>query len=235
MRTILLLLVIICLVACSNKPQPKINNDGINERAMIISNPNSKILYKRWCELCDSMIACGKKLMPNQHFPLLEKGCKLNKEQKVFCTLSPLYNVGDTVYILEKINSYTTTVLFAFWNRKSGNVYGSDKVYEYRYMRYQEKGILNEGKKVKYDSVFIKNDPEIFSFSEKLIKTCNEWDTLQLSKNKELDDVSGEHKHMLAYRIIFLTDDHFDLKCVKIARQGNVGDETTEPYEVIPN
>ena len=75
---------------------------------------------------------------------------------------------------------------------------------------------------------------EIFSFSEKLIKTCSEWDTLQLSENRELDGVSGEHRHMLAYRIIFLTDDQFDLKCVKIARQGNVGDETTEPYEVIP-
>ena len=98
-------------------------------------------------------------------------------------------------------------------------------------MRYQEKGILNEGEKVICDSVFIKNDPDIFSFSEKLIKTCSEWDTLQLSENRELDGVSGEHRHMLAYRIIFLTDDQFDLKCVKIARQGNVGDETTETYE----
>ena len=198
------------------------------------TDPKPKILYKRWCELSDSMIAYGKKLMPNQHSPLLEKGCKLNKEQKVFCTLSPLYNVGDTVYILEEINSYTSTVLFAFWNKKSGDVYGTDKVYEYRYMRYQKKGILNEGKKEICDSVFIKNDPDVCSFSEKLIKTCNDWDTLQLKKNKNLDGVSGEHRYMLAYRIIFLTDNQFDFKCVKIASQGNIGDETTEPYMVIP-
>ena len=202
-----------CLVACYNKSQPRINNDGINEYTTNFSDTKSEIPYKRWCELCDSMVACGSRLMPNQYSTFLEKGCRLNKEQKIFSTLFPLYNVGDTVYILEKINSYTTTVLFAFWNRKSGNVYGSDKVYEY---------------------IFIKNDPEIFSFSEKLIKTCSEWDTLQLSENRELDGVSGEHRHMLAYRIIFLTDDQFDLKCVKVARQGNVGDETTEPYEVIP-
>ena len=198
------------------------------------TDPKPKILYKRWCELSDSMIAYGKKLMPNQHFPLLEKGCKLNKEQKVFCTLSPLCNVGDTVYILEEINSYTSTVLFAFWNKKSGDVYGTDKVYEYRYMRYQKKGILNEGKKEICDSVFIKNDPDICSFSDKLIKTCSYWDTLQLKKNKNLDGVSSDHRYMLAYRIIILTDNQFDLKCVKIASQGNIGDETTEPYMVIP-
>jgi hypothetical protein len=198
------------------------------------TDPKPKILYKRWCELSDSMIAYGKKLMPNQHSPLLEKGCKLNKEQKVFCTLSPLYNVGDTVYILEEINSYTSTVLFAFWNKKSGNVYGTDRVYEYRYMRYQKKGILNEGKKEICDSVFIKNDPDICSFSDKLIKTCSEWDTLQLKRNKNLDGVSSDHRYMLAYRIIILTDNQFDLKCVKIASQDNIGDETTEPYMVIP-
>ena len=234
MRTFFLLLVTLCLAACYNKSQPGINNDGINECTTIFSDTKSEIPYKRWCELCDSMVVCGNRLMSNQYSTFLEKGCKLNKEQKIFSTLFPLYNVGDTVYILEEINSYTFTVLFAFWNKRSGDVYGTDKVYEYRYMRYQEKGILNEGKKVICDSVFIKNDPDIFSFSEKLIKTCSEWDTLQLSENKELDGVSGEHRHMLAYRIIFLTDDQFDLKCVKIARQGNVGDETTEPYEVIP-
>jgi len=198
------------------------------------TDPKSIILYKRWCELCDSMIACGKKLMPNQHSSLLEKGRKLNKEQKIFCTLSPLYNVGDTVYILEEINSYTSTVLFAFWNKKSGDVYGTDRVYEYRYMRYQKKGILKEGIKENCDSVFIKNDPDICSFSHKLIKTCSDWDTLQLKQNKNLDGVSGEHRYMLAYRIIFLTNNQFDLKCVKIASQGNIGDETTEPYMVIP-
>jgi hypothetical protein len=148
--------------------------------------------------------------------------------------LSPLYNVGDTVYILEEINSYTSTVLFAFWNKKSGNVYGTDRVYEYRYMRYQKKGILNEGKKEICDSVFIKNDPDICSFSDKLIKTCSEWDTLQLKRNKNLDGVSSDHRYMLAYRIIILTDNQFDLKCVKIASQDNIGDETTEPYMVIP-
>jgi hypothetical protein len=49
-----------------------------------------------------------------------------------------------------------------------------------------------------------------------------------------LDGVSGEHRYMLAYRIIFLTNNQFDLKCVKIANQSNIGDETTEPYMVIP-
>ena len=61
MRNILLLWVIFCLAACSNKSQPEINNDGINEHAKIITDTKSKELYKRWCELCDSMIACGKK------------------------------------------------------------------------------------------------------------------------------------------------------------------------------
>jgi len=160
--------VLICLAACYNKPQPGINNDGINECTTLFSDMESETSYKRWCELCDSMLACGNRLMPNQYSTFLEKGCKLNKEQKVFSTLFPLYNVGDTIYILEEINTNTATVLFAFWNGKSGNVYGSDKVYEYRYMRYQEKGILNEGEKMICDSVFIKNDPGIFSFSEKL-------------------------------------------------------------------
>lgn len=234
MRKILFFGVIFCLAACSNKSQPDINNDGINERAKIITDTKSKESYNRWCELCDSMITFGKKLLPNQHYSLLEKGLRLNKEQKIFCTLTPLYNTGDTIYIIEEINNYTYTVLFAFWNKKSGNVYGTDKIYEYRYMRYQKRSILKEGIKENCDSIFIKNDPDICSFSEKLIKTCSDWDTLQLKENNNLDGVSGGHRYMLAYRIIFLKDNKYDIKCVKIASQGNIGNEITEPYVVIP-
>ena len=87
MRTFFLLLITFCLAACYNKSQPGINNDGINEYTTNFSDTKSEIPYKRWCELCDSMLACGNRLMPNQYSTFLEKGCKLNKEQKIFSTL----------------------------------------------------------------------------------------------------------------------------------------------------
>lgn len=236
MRYIAIFIVICCLAACCGRAPLEAVGDNITEdtshreRELIQDS-----IYMQWCELNDSMAARSRSLVSNELLCLLDKGCQLNKEQEVFRCLSSLCGIGDTVLFVENMNTFTQKVFFSFWNKRHGNVYETSNLYSYRYMKYPQKSLHNLIKPKMIDTILIRNNPELHDLSKELIQTCNDWDTLQLKTNRNLDGVSGETRHTLVYRIVLLRDKRFDIDCVKLARQGHPGDEVTNPYEVVPD
>ena len=235
MKSILYIIVLCLLTICSACNNGVEHRNGNKEKSVTITSINETqedSLYPKWCSLVDSLTCYSEKQLPNNLHVYLNKGSKLNKESKVYKTLAPLCSVGDTIYFIENINTMTATVFFTFWKKSKERVFGTRNLYHYRYYWYEKERKSNFEKRELVDSADIVNNPQIRSISEKLFTVCNAWDVKQLQTNHDLDGVSGDIYHMLAYRVI-LNKKRPIIDCVRIAKQGSSGDEVTAPYQVI--
>lgn len=152
---------------------------------------------------------------------LLEECKELNEEKKVRDTFSPMCHPGDTIYfichlIIEKRNKY-----LAFWKKHKGRKTDFSDVKGYTYAYHKRKGDIKNSER--NDSVVIFSNPfvNINIASEKIISTCNRWDTVTLKTNKTLDGDDYEDSYRSAYRVILKKSGRFSIQYVKIVNQGH--------------
>jgi hypothetical protein len=239
MRLKVYLLIPFCLLACvgnvqQNKPKSNTTHQREPEKVNEEENSDFSVMFGDltereidsthiWNRIAESIYNISvPDLVHNPNaMELLEECKELNEEKKVRNTFSPMCHPGDTIYfichlIIEKGNKY-----LAFWKKHKGRKTDFSDVKGYTYVYHKRK---EDRKNAKInDSVVIFSNPSvnINIASEKIIRTCNRWDTVTLKTNKTLDGDDYEDSYRSAYRVILKKSGRFSIQYVKIVNQGH--------------
>lgn len=235
----LYLIIPLCLIACvgnvqQNRPKSITAQQREPDKGNEEENPNFSVMFGDmtereidsthiWNRIAESIYNISVPDLVHDPFAmqLLEECKELNEEKKVRDTFSPMCHPGDTIYfichlIIEKGNKY-----LAFWKKHKGKKTDFSDVKGYTYAYHKRKGDRKNTER--NDSVVIFSNPSvnINIASEKIISTCNRWDTVILKSNKTLDGDDYEDSYRSAYRVILKKSGRFSIQYVKIVNQGH--------------